>query len=144
MGADLSFDALMELARTDSLASLNRSTRRGSPPTTQTPSTPAAPAADNADMLADALPESSMARRAAVAALGHEVHSRMLRVNVIPSSAILAAALLPAGVVASESLEDMIVCPSHAVTNLMCALIVAVLAGCRLRRVESTCTVRLQ
>jgi hypothetical protein len=71
----------------------------------------AAPSNDNADAgssaasggdastaLAEALPPGSDSRRAAVAALGNEIHTRLLRSNCVPSSAVLAASLLPAAV----------------------------------------------
>lgn len=53
------------------------------------------------EALADAFPEGSDTRRAAVAALGHQLHTRMLHVNVVPSSAMLGTALLPAAVFAA-------------------------------------------
>lgn len=54
------------------------------------------------DTLAAAFPEGSEARRAAVAAVGHQLHVRMLRSNVVPSSAMLAASVLPAHVFTQE------------------------------------------
>lgn len=89
--ADLSasFDELAELSTSQALGASKRQAGPASP-----------------EALADAFPEGSDTRRAAVGALGHQVHARMLHVNVVPSSAMLGAALLPAAVFAATAQSE--------------------------------------
>ena len=51
----------------------------------------------------ESMPPSSESRRNAVLALGSEIHSSLLKINVIPSSALLAAALLPSHVFSTNT-----------------------------------------
>ena len=107
--ADLGFEELCELSRSGALQADGTALR---PPPAASPAVTSdiAPSSGDAtSSLVQALPEGSDARRAAVAALGHEVHARMLRVNVMPSSALLAAAILPAALVPGDTPVDMLV-----------------------------------
>lgn len=65
--------------------------------------------------LAETLPPGSDSRRAAVAALGNEIHTRLLRNNCVTSAAVLAASLLPAAVVGE--------CEEHSDTVRTCPLL---------------------
>lgn len=101
-------EMLSELSPSGSQSSLLPMRTSTSPPSTASPSPPAsAPAADHLAALVEQLPEGSPARRGAVAALGNEVHVRMLRVNVIPSSALMAATLLPEGCIGMDDAEQV-------------------------------------
>lgn len=86
----MTFEELLELASQADAAAAGRG-ESGAKSTAAAPRSVRTPG----DTLSDALPPGSSARRAAVAALGNEIHTRLLRNNVIPSSAVLAAALLP-------------------------------------------------
>lgn len=110
----MTFEELLELASQADAAAAGTSAG-GSGPLAAAPS---------AEVLADALPSGSNARRAAVAALGNEIHLRLLRNNVIPSSALLAAALLPEDLVGEiqEATSDVRT-PCPPASSIPCALV---------------------
>lgn len=100
--AEVTFDELLELAsQADAAATAGDKSGKSSDRS--------GAAQPPAETLADALPAGSGARRAAVAALGNEIHLRLLRNNVIPSSALLAAALLPIDVLGETASDGPIV-----------------------------------
>lgn len=93
----MTFEELLDLARAEDAA--QKSQAVVSNDKTPTNSGSHGISGDTAVALAEALPAGSASRRAAVAALGNEIHTRLLRSNCVPSSAVLAASLLPTAVV---------------------------------------------
>jgi Acyltransferase len=127
--ADLGFEDVCELSRSGAVQSDGTATPRSPPGATAAAvspgGTPASP--ESVDTLAAAFPEGSAARRTAVAALGHELHVRMLATNVVPSTALFAAALLPGGLVPTESASDVLVRSGFA-PALDAALVICLMA----------------
>lgn len=104
MSSEVTFDELLDLARTEDAAQQSQAaaaaaSNENASSATAGHSPSGGGGVDSTAALADALPPGSDSRRAAVAALGNEIHTRLLRSNCVPSSAVLAAALLPAAVV---------------------------------------------
>jgi hypothetical protein len=90
----VTFEELLDLARAEDAAQ-----QAQSGPSNDNAYSAAGRGSDSAEGLAEALPPGSDSYRAAVAALGNEIHARLLRGNCVPSSAVLAASLLPAALV---------------------------------------------
>ena len=96
---EVTFDELLDLARAEDAAQKSQAAAADDTTHGATPGqSSSGGGVDSTVALADALPPGSDSRRAAVAALGNEIHTRLLRSNCVPSSAVFAAALLPAAV----------------------------------------------
>lgn len=96
---EVTFEELLDLARAEDAAQNPQAVTASDTSLNPAVSGSVSSSTDSVVALAEALPPGSDSRRAAVAALGNEIHTRLLRRNCVPSSAVLAAALLPAAVV---------------------------------------------
>ena len=97
---EVTFEELLDLARAEDAAKKSQAAATGdNTHGASAGNSSSGGGADSSAALSDALPPGSDSRRAAVAALGNEIHTRLLRSNCVPASAVLAAALLPTSVV---------------------------------------------